>query len=86
LQRRAISVAKWAIAEVEARAFSAEGDAWDPKRPDTLSGRLLDSINILGHLTEDEARGYVAQARRKITAADGVRLWEGKAAMKEAAN
>ena len=36
-------------------------------------------VEMRDFLTEDEARGYVAQARRKIMAADGMRLWEGKA-------
>lgn len=43
------------------------------------AGATIDQImSILGHLTEDEARGYVAQARRKIMAADGMKLWEAK--------
>jgi integrase len=41
------------------------------------AGATIDQImSILGHLTEDEARGYVQQARRKIMAADGMKLWE----------
>jgi integrase len=41
------------------------------------AGATIDQImSILGHLTEDEARGYVQQARRKIMATDGMRLWE----------
>jgi hypothetical protein len=28
------------------------------------------------HLTDDEARKYIQQARRKVMAADGMRLWE----------
>jgi integrase len=41
------------------------------------AGATIDQImSILGHLTDDEARGYVQQARRKIMAADGMRLWE----------
>jgi len=41
------------------------------------SGATIEQImSILGHLTEDEAREYVKQARRKVMAADGMRLWE----------
>ena len=38
---------------------------------------MLDQIkSILGHLTDKEARKYIQQARRKVMAADGMRLWE----------
>lgn len=41
------------------------------------AGATIEQIkSILGHLTDDEARKYVQQARRKIMAADGMRLWE----------
>jgi integrase len=44
------------------------------------AGATIEQImSILGHLTEDEARGYVKQARRKVMAADGMRLWERSA-------
>jgi hypothetical protein len=32
--------------------------------------------SILGRLTDDEARKYIQQARRKVMAADGMKLWE----------
>lgn len=42
------------------------------------AGATIEQImSILGHLTEDEARLYVKQARRKVMAAQGMRLWEG---------
>lgn len=41
------------------------------------AGATLEQIkSILGHLTDDEARKYVQQARRKVMANDGMRLWE----------
>lgn len=41
------------------------------------AGATLEQIkSILGHLTDDEARKYIQQARRKVMAADGMRLWE----------
>lgn len=41
------------------------------------AGATIEQImSILGHLTEDEARRYVQQARRKVMANDGMRLWE----------
>lgn len=44
------------------------------------AGATLEQIkSILGHLTDDEARKYVQQARRKVMAADGMKLWEQKA-------
>jgi integrase len=41
------------------------------------AGATLEQIkSILGHLTDKEARKYIQQARRKVMAADGMRLWE----------
>jgi integrase len=41
------------------------------------AGATLEQIkSILGHLTDDEAKKYIQQARRKVMAADGMRLWE----------
>jgi integrase len=41
------------------------------------AGATIEQIkSILGHKTDDEARKYVQQARRKVMAADGMRLWE----------
>jgi integrase len=41
------------------------------------AGATLEQIkSILGHLTDDEARKYIQQARRKVMAADGMKLWE----------
>jgi hypothetical protein len=34
---------------------------------------------ILGHLTEDEARVYVQQARRKVLAKSAMKEWEANA-------
>jgi integrase len=43
------------------------------------AGATMDEIMaILGHLTEDEARGYVQQARRKVMARSGMEKWEAK--------
>lgn len=44
------------------------------------AGATMEQIkSILGHLTDDEARKYVQQARRKVMANDGMRLWENAA-------
>jgi integrase len=44
------------------------------------SGCSMDEImSILGHLTEDEARIYVQQARRKVLAKSAMRKWEANA-------
>ena len=41
------------------------------------AGASMDEIMaILGHLTEDEARVYVQQARRKVMAKSAMRKWE----------
>jgi integrase len=41
------------------------------------AGATLEQIkSILGHLTDDEARKYIQQARRKVMAADGMKPWE----------
>jgi len=41
------------------------------------AGATLEQIkSILGHLTDKEARKYIQQARRKVMAADGKKLWE----------
>jgi integrase len=41
------------------------------------AGATMDEImSILGHLTEDEARIYVQQARRKVLAKSAMRKWE----------
>jgi integrase len=41
------------------------------------AGATLEQIkSILGHLTDKEARKYIQQARRKVMAADGMKLWE----------
>jgi integrase len=41
------------------------------------AGASLEQIkSILGHLTDKEARKYIQQARRKVMAADGMKLWE----------
>jgi hypothetical protein len=40
------------------------------------AGAALEQIkSILGHLTNKEVRKYIQQARRKMMAADGMRLW-----------
>jgi integrase len=41
------------------------------------AGATMDEVMaILGHLTEDEARGYVQTARRKVMASSAMRKWE----------
>jgi integrase len=43
------------------------------------AGATMDEIMaILGHLTEDEARGYVQQAGRKVMARSAMEKWEAK--------
>jgi integrase len=41
------------------------------------AGATLEQIkSILGHVTDDECRKYIQQARRKVMAAEGMRLWD----------
>jgi integrase len=50
------------------------------------AGATMDEIMaILGHLTEDEAHGYVQNARRKVMARSAMDKWEAKGRKEEGA-